>query len=113
MAERLRELAPGRPVVVIEAPAFGMPRDEVARSPAGEGVILVADADAWQSQWAVFGPLQRSRSVLFDGCSLAEFRALTRSRELPPPFPRGERALWIRTPDAEVNRARLTGCIAR
>jgi S-DNA-T family DNA segregation ATPase FtsK/SpoIIIE len=113
MAERLRELAPGRPVVVIEAPAFGMPRDEVARSPAGEGVILVADADAWQSQWAVFGPLQRSRSVLFDGCSLAEFRALTRSRELPPPFPRGERALWIRTPDAEVNRARLTGSIAR
>jgi S-DNA-T family DNA segregation ATPase FtsK/SpoIIIE len=45
--------------------------------------------------------------VLFDGCSTAEYRALTGRRELPPPFERGERAIWLTTPAGAVLRAVL------
>jgi S-DNA-T family DNA segregation ATPase FtsK/SpoIIIE len=65
----------------------------------------VGDPDLWQSQWSLLGALQRAGNVIFDGCSLAEVRALTRSRELPPPFPTGVRPVWVRTSDGELGRA--------
>jgi S-DNA-T family DNA segregation ATPase FtsK/SpoIIIE len=108
MASLLRAQAPGRSVQILAPTAFGASRDELEVSRGGAPAILVADPDTWQSQWSAFAAMQRSGDILFDGCSLAEFRALTRSRELPPPFDRGERPLWRRTADGEVGRARLS-----
>jgi S-DNA-T family DNA segregation ATPase FtsK/SpoIIIE len=94
-------------VAPLAPPAFGAPRDELEVSRGGTPAIVVADADTWQGQWSLFSALQRSTVILFDGCSLAEVRALTRSRDLPPPFARGERPLWMRRPDGSVSRATL------
>jgi DNA segregation ATPase FtsK/SpoIIIE, S-DNA-T family len=108
-ATALRALAAGRSVVVLASAAPGMPRDELEVSRGGAPVIIVADPDQWQAEWGVYAELQRRGDILFDGCSPTDFRALTRSRELPPPFPRGQRALWLRARDGTVTRARLTG----
>jgi S-DNA-T family DNA segregation ATPase FtsK/SpoIIIE len=86
---------------------MGVNPDGLDVSLGGAPDILVSDPEGWQSQWTMLGALMRSRGLLFDGCSLAEVRTLTRSRELPPPFPRGERALWLRSPDGAIVRARL------
>jgi S-DNA-T family DNA segregation ATPase FtsK/SpoIIIE len=106
-ADRLHSLAPARRVVVLTGNRLdaASQRPESAVDVAGD--ILVADPETWQSQWSLFGALQRSTDLVLDGCSLAEVRAIVRSRELPPPFARGERALWVRPRDGELVRARL------
>ncbi|HEX4442176.1 MAG TPA: FtsK/SpoIIIE domain-containing protein [Galbitalea sp.] len=98
---QLREVAPGRSVTVLGGSRFD------ARPDGNNADVLVADPDAWQAQWSLLGTLQRTTDLVFDGCSLAEVRAITRSRELPPPFARGERTLWLRSRDGELVRARL------
>ena len=107
LAAVLRGRAPGRRVVLVAPAVFGAARDELEISHGGAPDILVADADTWQAQWSLLATLQRSGPVLFDGCSIAEFRALTRSRQLPPPFSRGEHPLWLRSVDGDVSRATL------
>lgn len=110
-AASLRAMAPTRHVLVL-GPARFDPRDTAAGAhdlnvrPGGAPDILVADPEAWQGQWSLLGSLQRSSELLFDGCSLAELRTIGRSRELPPPFARGERALWLLR-GGEFVRARL------
>jgi S-DNA-T family DNA segregation ATPase FtsK/SpoIIIE len=106
-ASDLRERAPDRRVVVLAPVGFRDRPDELTVFRGGQPPIVVGDPDAWLSQWTVFGSLQRESTVLFDGVSLAEFRALTRSRDLPPPFAAGERTLWGVTPEKELGRARL------
>ncbi|HMH59533.1 MAG TPA: FtsK/SpoIIIE domain-containing protein, partial [Galbitalea sp.] len=106
-ASLLRELAPDRRIVVIGPIGLRDHPDDLTVSRGGLPTIVVADPDSWQSHWTTFGSLQRDSTVLFDGVSLAEFRALTRSRDLPPPFAGRERALWVQTPDKTLGRARL------
>lgn len=107
-AAELRELAPDRRVTVLEAGRYdAVDGATIEVSSGGAPDILVADPEVWQSQWSLFAALRRSNDLLFDGCSLPEFRALTRSRELPPPFARGERALWLMSPDGGLARGRL------
>ena len=104
----LRELAPSRRIVLLGPVGFGDQPEGLEVSRGDTPPILIADPDLWQSQWTLLGTLQR-RDILFDGCSLADVRALTRSRDLPPPFPAGTRPLWLRSPDGEVSRATLVG----
>jgi S-DNA-T family DNA segregation ATPase FtsK/SpoIIIE len=106
-AATLGELAGNRRIMPLAPVGFGSRSDELEIVRGDSSPILIADPDLWQSQWSLFGTLQRSYNILFDGCSVAEFRALTRSRDLPPPFPTGTRSLWLRTPEGEVSRARL------
>ncbi|WP_349898473.1 FtsK/SpoIIIE domain-containing protein [Parafrigoribacterium soli] len=69
------------------------------------GRLLLADPETWQSQWTLFGTLRVTMPILFDGCGTADFRALSRSRELPPPIAAGSAAVWLLTPDGRVERA--------
>jgi DNA segregation ATPase FtsK/SpoIIIE, S-DNA-T family len=103
----LAALAPHRRIVPLVPVGFGSRPDDLEVSRGDLPPILIADPDGWQSQWSLLGTLQRGHDILFDGCSIADFRALSRSRELPPPFPVGTRTLWVRTPDGEVSRATL------
>jgi S-DNA-T family DNA segregation ATPase FtsK/SpoIIIE len=102
----VRRLAPERRVTLLE-PGFGAPVPAETHVSVGDVPdILIADPDVWQSQWSLFGSLRRSSQLVFDGCTVAEFRALTRSRALPPPFPRADRPLWLLEPDGTLARAR-------
>jgi len=66
---------------------------------------IIGDPDAWQAQWGALARLRQSMPVVIDGCSLADYRVLTRSRQLPPPLAHGE--FWVLEPDGAVGRARL------
>ncbi|WP_213814025.1 FtsK/SpoIIIE domain-containing protein [Glaciihabitans sp. dw_435] len=69
--------------------------------------VLVGDPSQWQAHWGAIGELRSSMSVIFDGCSVADFRTLTGLREPPPPPLSGERAGWRVTPDGNVQRVTL------
>ena len=71
------------------------------------GPVFVGDVDSWQAQWALLAALRPHATVLFDGCSLADFRLLSRRRELPPPLSTAQSRVWLLTPDGSVTRARL------
>jgi S-DNA-T family DNA segregation ATPase FtsK/SpoIIIE len=106
-AERLRAAVPTREVVVLGASRYD---ENPSSDPAQDRVdapIIVADPEAWQGYWSGFVAALRTSNVLFDGCSPTELRTLTRTRVLPPPFPLGERPLWLLTSRGSLTRARL------
>jgi S-DNA-T family DNA segregation ATPase FtsK/SpoIIIE len=70
----------------------------------GTGTAFVADAETWQAHWMVLAGLRQRAPILFHGCSLADYRAITRRRDLPPPLaPRRPRA-WLLGLDGTVRR---------
>jgi DNA segregation ATPase FtsK/SpoIIIE, S-DNA-T family len=100
-AHTIHETAPGTRVTLLAD------RQPGPGAPAEFPGILVADPECWQASWILLAELRRRSGLLIDGCSLSEIRALTRVRELPPPFPRGQRPLWLLDVDGELHRARL------
>ncbi len=57
-----------------------------ALATASQPAVILGDVDEWQSRWGALGALRSVADILFEGCSAADFRALTRSRTLPPPL---------------------------
>lgn len=68
------------------------------------GTALVADVDTWQAQWAILTGLRQTAPVLFDGCSIADFRMITRRRDLPPPLAAARGRGWLLGRDGAVQR---------
>ncbi|MGY4859872.1 FtsK/SpoIIIE domain-containing protein [Cryobacterium sp. AP23] len=64
-------------------------------SEVGAGTMLVGDVDTWQAHWAVLAGLRQRTPLLFDGCSIADFRAITRRRDLPPPLAPARSRGWL------------------
>jgi S-DNA-T family DNA segregation ATPase FtsK/SpoIIIE len=77
--------------------------------------IVIGDVDEWQSRWGALAALRGRADILFDSCSVADFRALSRSRDLPPLIgelsgeqARGDPAVcWRLNPDGSAERVRL------
>jgi S-DNA-T family DNA segregation ATPase FtsK/SpoIIIE len=78
---------------------------------AGARPILLGDADDWQSRWGALGALRDHADVLFESCALSDYRALSRSRDLPPLIvsqPALTAAVcWQLTRDGTATRVRL------
>ena len=66
--------------------------------------VLLGDPDAWQSDWAALSRARRDLPMVLHACGLADFRAITRSREVPPPLAAGE--VWL-VEHGRVHRAVL------
>jgi len=66
--------------------------------------VLLGDPDAWQLDWAALSRARRDLPMVLHACGLADFRAITRSREVPPPLAPGE--VWLIEHD-RVHRAVL------
>ena len=66
--------------------------------------VIVGDPDGWQSHWALLGTLRSSALVVIDRCSVAEFRAISGRRTLPPPIRAGADHCWALEPDGSVRR---------
>ncbi len=90
---------PGRVVALADAP------DVVAVARAG--ATLIGDVDEWQSRWGAIASLRGIADVVLEGCSTADYRAITRSRELPPPLDGRLGCCWCLEPDGSVSRSRL------
>jgi len=79
-------------------------------SVSGAGPVILGDTDDWQARWGAITALRQVADILFDGCSLTDYRVLTRSRELPPPLGAASRELplyWRLNPDGTSSRVRL------
>jgi S-DNA-T family DNA segregation ATPase FtsK/SpoIIIE len=76
-----------------------------AGRPGGSFPVLVADAETWQSHWGLIGSLRSTLPVIFDRCSVSEFRILSRIRELPPPISPSTGKVWLLNPDGVPRRA--------
>ena len=68
-------------------------------------LIVVGDPEAWQAQWTLLARLRGTARIVFDRCSLSDFRLLGHRRELPPPLAPGRGRVWALHPDGEVTRA--------
>lgn len=64
--------------------------------------VLLGDPDAWQSDWSTLTRARRELPIVFSGCSVADLRAVARTRQVPPPLNPGE--VWL-VADGGVRRA--------
>jgi len=69
--------------------------------------VLVGDPDEWQSHWGALPRLRETLPLVVDGCSLAEYRAVSRQRDLPPPLSGIAGELWCLDPHGTARRAIL------
>jgi S-DNA-T family DNA segregation ATPase FtsK/SpoIIIE len=66
--------------------------------------VLLGDPDAWQSDWSTLARVRRDLPIVFHGCTVADVRAIARTREMPPPLKPGES--WL-VESGRVRRAVL------
>ncbi len=66
---------------------------------------IVGEPEEWLNHWALFGALRASFDVLFDACTVADYRSLTRRRDLPPPTNPGMPRRWLLTCAGVLGRA--------
>lgn len=112
---RLCGLPAGPLAVVSNAPAAAAERLGTRRrvrmlSPGlsvadGGDETIIADPDAWLAAGGALAALHRRLPVVIDGLAPAEFRLLTRVRDLPPPLRQAAGRIWLWHPDGRVERA--------
>ncbi len=88
---------------------------EAGQTDAPVQLIVVGDAETWQAHWTLLARLRgptannAAASLVFDRCSLSDFRLVSHRRELPPPLAPGRGRVWVLHPTGEVTRAILPG----
>jgi len=68
--------------------------------------VVVGDVEEWQSRWGLLAAVRHRAEVVFDACSVADVRALTRSRDLPPPLAGLSGVAWRLELDGQLARIR-------
>ncbi|CAN5417904.1 hypothetical protein BH10ACT4_BH10ACT4_02250 [soil metagenome] len=71
---------------------------------ASSPTLIVGDPESWQANWALLGAVRAGGLVVIDRCSVAEFRAISGRRSLPPPIRAGADHCWAMEPDGTVRR---------
>jgi S-DNA-T family DNA segregation ATPase FtsK/SpoIIIE len=66
--------------------------------------VFVGDPATWQSQWELAAGLGTRLPALFTGCTVQEFRALSRLRQLPPPLRPNSESVWQLAADGTLGR---------
>ena len=84
-----------------------MPGGGLVLGEAQSGTAFVGDVDTWQAQWTLLAALRPHADLVFDCCSLADYRAISRRRDLPPPLAPNRGRAWVLRPDGTVHRATL------
>jgi S-DNA-T family DNA segregation ATPase FtsK/SpoIIIE len=92
---------------IVELGGLGTGAEHLDISQDTAATVFVGDADAWQGQWALLNTLRHRATMIFDDCSLADFRVISRRRQLPPPLAAGSGHLWVLHPDGSVKRGTL------
>ena len=120
VAARLRHAVPGLDVIDLTDPggasraadASLIGHDTASTATGGLTVAerarptaIIGDPDAWQSAWSLLGRLRPAATVVFDGCTLAQVRAVLHARVLPPATLPGH--LLVCDQALEFSRARM------
>lgn len=96
----------GQPVRFVELGGAASTGELVVAAP-DEHVVIAGDADAWQGAWSLLPSVRAKGRLLFYRCGIAEFRAITRSRELPPPLASPDDQVWVLGSDGIPTRAAI------
>jgi S-DNA-T family DNA segregation ATPase FtsK/SpoIIIE len=80
--------------------------DPLVVSVGAEPTTIVGDPEAWQANWSLLGSLRSSALMVFDRCSLADFRAISGARALPPPLAHNSEQCWSLDPEGTIGRIR-------
>lgn len=94
-------------VATLAEPSSGRITVEQVRRHTGSTVVIVGDSEQWQAHWSLLTALRQDAVVIVDGCSVAEFRALTRIRDRPPLLARRTDRAWAVEPGGSVKRVSL------
>lgn len=109
LADELRTCHPQAHLVRIGVDEIDLPGSPQLAEPAADAgeppLVLIADPEGWQAQWPLLSRMKGRATMVFDGCSLAEVRSITRKRELPPPLD-GEGRVWLLEPEGRMRRGR-------
>lgn len=81
--------------------------DVIDCGPGTPPTIILGDPDAWLSAATLLGALRSHSVLVFHDCSLTEFRAIARVRELPPPMGVPEDTVVLVHPNGQLGRATL------
>jgi S-DNA-T family DNA segregation ATPase FtsK/SpoIIIE len=92
VASRPRELADHWDQGRVRVRTLGEPDAGEIRVDPGRTVLL-GDPEAWQADWATLARARRDLPIVIHGCGVADVRAITRAREVPPPLHPGE--VWL------------------
>ncbi|MGO4689300.1 FtsK/SpoIIIE domain-containing protein [Glaciibacter sp. 2TAF33] len=95
---------PGRAADIVELTSSA---SGIEVTDAAAGTILVGEPDAWQLNWPLLASVRTRMELVFDQCSLADYRLVTRRRDLPPAVVPGRGQVWVLDPQGAVRRARL------
>lgn len=106
-AARLRQDPSVRVIVLSEHPAGHVRADQVTVASRESSIVIIGDLDAWQTQWSLIGSLRSVATMVVESCSLSDYRAMTRSRELPPLLRREAGRAWRIAADGVVTRCVL------
>jgi S-DNA-T family DNA segregation ATPase FtsK/SpoIIIE len=86
----------------------GTPLGALSAGDQGAGhVVVIGTPDAWQSRWSLLTAARSRSDLVVHGCGVAEFRALTGLRALPPPLSDPVRDAWCLEPGGSLARIRL------
>ncbi|GAB3385724.1 hypothetical protein GCM10027568_03190 [Humibacter soli] len=112
VAKRLRSSAQALQVVelagAVDAQFGASPltmSSDIAISRNSDPIAVVGDVDAWQSRWQLLTRLRNDGPIVFDGCTLAQVRAILHSRVLPPATAQGHALAY--DPDGSFRRVRM------
>lgn len=110
--ERRLAVVTSRPVEILER--FGDRAVRLADSATASvspQSVVIGDVDEWLSRYGIFGAMVPVADIVFDRCSVADYRAITRARELPPLLPTPHTAAlelcWLRGTDGVAHRTAL------
>ncbi|MEF3404325.1 FtsK/SpoIIIE domain-containing protein [Agromyces sp. CCNWLW203] len=97
--------AAGRTAIVLVAGGESAVRVAVAAHPRdAPPPVIVGDAEAWSASWSLIAALREEAAIVVQG-GTTEYRALVRSRELPPLLDEGAGQCWLIEPGQSVRRA--------
>ncbi|TFB99172.1 MULTISPECIES: FtsK/SpoIIIE domain-containing protein [unclassified Cryobacterium] len=102
-AAHLRADAAHPDVVELNAGA-GVAKPEAVLARHGAATVFIGDPETWQANWSLLAALRVHSPIVFDGCTLADYRMLTRRRDLPPPLAPGRGHLWSLSPEGDLSR---------
>ena len=80
---------------------------ELSIASPGRSTVIVGDIESWNAEWQRLSSLRATAPLLFDRCTVAEFRALSGQRRLPPPIAPQSGSAWLLHPGGALTRVRI------
>jgi S-DNA-T family DNA segregation ATPase FtsK/SpoIIIE len=84
-----------------------VPSAELRIRETGRPMVLIGDVEAWHAEWGRLTALRPSAAMLFDRCTVADFRALSGRRSLPPAMAMHTESAWLQSPEGALGRVLL------